>query len=121
VSLHDAVADTGHAIVAFPPPLFRTVLFTVNPEFDWHVGVWTVPCDAQLPEWVLTIGGQDYAITDFTVDLSLDDGRCAFTIGKNHEWSQFTLGIPFFRSTCVTFDVGGDRIGFSRKIDASRH
>jgi hypothetical protein len=80
-------------------------------------GIYSFPCDADLPVISFTLGGQDFPMTpesfDAGPDPSGDDG-CIGAIRATNTGNPFwVLGDAFMTNYYTVFDVGSSQIGFA--------
>ncbi|TKR76285.1 hypothetical protein L596_017444 [Steinernema carpocapsae] len=114
------ISDTGTSWIYAPQAVVDGVLQITGAQ-DTGEGVYAVPCSQMktLPDWVLTIGGQQYTIpsVEYVLDLGLGGGQCALTLNTmfgGGYMPSWILGDTFIRSYCNFYDVGNSRIGFSK-------
>jgi len=116
-----AISDTGTSWIGCPDAALTAVLTATSATYDATNDVYEVPCSqiGSLPNFVVTLGGVQYPMkpSEYTLDLGLGNGLCVITffsmdsIGFGPQW---ILGDTFIRSYCNYYDIGGQRIGFSK-------
>jgi len=114
----EVISDTGTSFIGGIPATVRSLATAVGATFDSPNGIYAMPCNANTPDVMITIGANVYRITkvDYIVDVGYGNGQCAFAIfpfdstGFSVQW---ILGDPFVRPYCNIYDIGQRRIGFA--------
>ncbi|KAK0411847.1 hypothetical protein QR680_005876 [Steinernema hermaphroditum] len=113
------ISDTGTSYLITPSDAADGIAQVIGADFDWENQMYTVACNAKLPDLKLKIGGHEYSIpaVEYVLDLSLGGGKCAVAMqgqdtgGYGPSW---ILGDTFIRSFCQIYDIGQKRIGFAK-------
>lgn len=58
----DVMSSTGMGMIGAPPEAARVIIDIVGAEFNPYEDLYLVACNATLPDLIVTIGSQDYAI-----------------------------------------------------------
>ncbi|KAI6224485.1 Aspartyl protease-like protein [Aphelenchoides fujianensis] len=119
-----AYVDTGFPTIAFHSEIYRAIFQQINPDYDWELGLLTIPCSANatLPSWVFSLEAADYSVSpsNYVVDLEIDGGEtCAVALEILQDgwlYADIVLGNPFVRSACVVYDLDNDSIGFANVL-----
>jgi len=117
----EVISDTGTSFIGGIPATVRSMATAVGATFDSPNGIYAMPCNANTPDVMLTIGANVYRITkqDYIVDVGYGNGQCAFAIfpfdstGFSVQW---ILGDPFIRPFCQVYDIVRPRIGFAATL-----
>lgn len=73
-----------------------------------------VDCNADLPDFTITIGGQDATVPGNLINYqAVGDGTCFGGIQENQGLPFSILGDIFLKSMFVVFDKGGTRLGLA--------
>uniref|UniRef100_A0A7E4VW61 Peptidase A1 domain-containing protein n=1 Tax=Panagrellus redivivus TaxID=6233 RepID=A0A7E4VW61_PANRE len=112
------ISDTGTSWLGAPEADTNGIVKQTGATYDYTNGIYTVSCDAKLPDLVFKIGGKTYTIPqkEYVLDLGLGGGTCAITLfsmeggGFGPAW---ILGDTFIRTYCQIYDVGNKQIGFA--------
>ncbi|KAI6233236.1 Peptidase A1 domain-containing protein [Aphelenchoides fujianensis] len=117
------LVDTGYPLIAFEFDVYRAVYQQINPDYDWELGLLTIPCSsaASLPSWVFTIGSKDYSVpaSNYVVDVDIDGGQTcavALELTSDNVFQNMILGNPFVRAFCIVYDVDNGTIGFAEVL-----
>lgn len=111
-----AIADTGTTLLLADPIIvngyYSQVQGAVN---DQQAGGFTIPCDAQLPDLDLDVGGKYVArISGSDLNFSPVSGNTCF--GGLQATTQGGLGVYgdiFFKSQFVAFNIGNNTLGLA--------
>jgi len=114
-----AISDTGTSFIYGPSDDIDNIISLSGAEYDFNTGLYIVDCSAakKLVDLVFTVNKKKLTIpgSEHVVDLELDDGMCALGVdygfGFDFDW---LLGDSVIRTYCTIYDVGGERIGFSK-------
>jgi len=115
-----AIVDMGYSVIALPAAQYRVVYSTLQPDYDWETGLYTVDCGDQTvrpSKLVFTIGGKEWGVRHrfYIRDLNADDERCIFTVTQSVEESPlYHLGLPFVHAFMTTWDGHGNQMGFEK-------
>ncbi|KAH7715582.1 CBN-ASP-1 protein [Aphelenchoides avenae] len=114
-----AFLDTGTWWLAFPPAQIFAIIAATNADFELFGGMYTVECNAQLPDIILSISGDTYIISKDQFTLPIGKGLCWLRINfydvatTDPNAPTTVLGQPFLKKRCVAFDVAKQRVGFA--------
>jgi hypothetical protein len=79
-------------------------------------GLYTVPCDADIPPVSFHIGGRKFPLTRFIFTKQRQGStRCYGALQEewDPEMEGWTLGVAFMRNYYIVFDVGRAQVGFA--------
>ncbi|KAI6243200.1 Eukaryotic aspartyl protease [Aphelenchoides fujianensis] len=119
-----ATLNLGQPVVLFPLEVVGVLLNSMNADYDWYLGVYTIDCSnaGNLADWVFHMGGWNYAIPSSTYiyDIGLDNG-CVVAFDQLNDYSRtdFALGSVFFHEFCLKLDVDNQQFAFSTAIQMS--
>ncbi|KAL6863610.1 aspartic peptidase domain-containing protein [Trichoderma novae-zelandiae] len=111
-----AIADTGTTLLLADPIIVQGYYSKVQgAQNDTQAGGFTVPCDAQLPDLDLDVGGKYVArISGSDLNFSPVQGNTCF--GGLQATTQGGLGVYgdiFFKSQFVAFNIGNNTLGLA--------
>ncbi|EHK27015.1 uncharacterized protein TRIVIDRAFT_34671 [Trichoderma virens Gv29-8] len=111
-----AIADTGTTLLLADPIIVQGYYSQVQgAQNDAQAGGFTVPCDAQLPDLDLDVGGNYVArISGSDLNFSPVSGNTCF--GGLQATTQGGLGVYgdiFFKSQFVAFNIGNNTLGLA--------
>ncbi|KAM0261421.1 hypothetical protein ACHAQJ_002274 [Trichoderma viride] len=111
-----AIADTGTTLLLADPIIVNGYYSQVQgAQNDTQAGGFTVPCDAQLPDLDLDVGGNYVArISGADLNFSPVSGNTCF--GGLQATTQGGLGVYgdiFFKSQFVAFNIGNNTLGLA--------
>ncbi|KAL7936482.1 aspartic peptidase domain-containing protein [Trichoderma chlorosporum] len=111
-----AIADTGTTLLLADPIIVNGYYSQVQgAQNDTQAGGFTVPCDAQLPDLDLDVGGNYVArISGADLNFSPVSGNTCF--GGLQATTQGGLGVYgdiFFKSQFVAFNIGNNSLGLA--------
>jgi hypothetical protein len=77
-------------------------------------GMYTVPCDADIPPISFYIGGREFPLMKFKY-IEQDQGstRCLGAIREEEDPETWVLGAIFMTSYYTVFDLGKAQVGFA--------
>ncbi|KAK0406358.1 hypothetical protein QR680_018525 [Steinernema hermaphroditum] len=111
----DVISDTGTSFVGGPQDVVDALAQAVGAQqVD---GGYTIDCNGQSPDIVLTIGGKKYGISRKNYAVQVAPGQCEFgffPMGSDGYGPAWILGDTFIREWCQVYDVGQQRIGFAK-------
>ncbi|KAH7715475.1 CBN-ASP-1 protein [Aphelenchoides avenae] len=114
-----AIIDTGTWWLAFPPAQIFAIISATNADIQLFEGMYTVDCNAKLPDISLGISGDIYTISQDQYTLPIGQGKCWLRINfydvatADPNAPTTVLGQPFLKKRCVAFDVAKQRIGIA--------
>ncbi|KAI6170619.1 Peptidase A1 domain-containing protein [Aphelenchoides bicaudatus] len=98
----------------------------LNPEYDWHFGLYTLDCKNRETSSSLffQMNGVVFEVkaSEFILDLELPDSKCALAIDQLNEHvmdKDYLLGSPFIRSYCQIYNFNDAVVGFARSIQSN--
>ncbi|TFB02994.1 Aspartic protease pep1 [Trichoderma ghanense] len=111
-----AIADTGTTLLLADPIIVQGYYSKVQgAQNDSQAGGFTVPCDAQLPDLDLDVGGKYVArISGSDLNFAPVQGNTCF--GGLQATTQGGLGVYgdiFFKSQFVAFNIGNNTLGLA--------
>ncbi|EGR45291.1 uncharacterized protein TRIREDRAFT_68662 [Trichoderma reesei QM6a] len=111
-----AIADTGTTLLLADPIIVQGYYAKVQgAQNDAQAGGFTVPCDAQLPDLDLDVGGKYVArISGSDLNFAPVQGNTCF--GGLQATTQGGLGVYgdiFFKSQFVAFNIGNNTLGLA--------
>jgi len=112
----EVISDTGTSFVGGPQSVIRGLANAVHAVYDSQNEIYTIDCNANPGDIVITIGGMDYNINPVNYISPADETTCYFDFfpfdfgGFGPSW---ILGDPFIRQYCNIYDIGQERIGFA--------
>ncbi|PTB65673.1 acid protease [Trichoderma citrinoviride] len=111
-----AIADTGTTLLLADPIIVQGYYSQVQgAQNDAQAGGFTIPCDAQLPDLDLDVGGKYVArISGSDLNFSPVSGNTCF--GGLQATTQGGLGVYgdiFFKSQFVAFNIGNNTLGLA--------
>ncbi|CAO4380419.1 unnamed protein product [Caenorhabditis nigoni] len=117
------ISDTGTSLIGGPKAYVSGLADAVGATWRDDYGVYIIPCNAKIGTVDITIGNQVYNIDSSNTIIPLGDGssNCIFAIfpfssgGFGPSW---ILGDPFIRQYCNIYDVGSQRVGFAKSLQA---
>jgi len=129
-----AISSTGSGLIIGPPLSVARIAYSVGAEYLEGADAYLISCKSTYTV-TLTIGGQDYSLTEKALSLGSDadsnsnsnyekeEGNnevmnCVFGIAPGDDSLElkgidWVLGDPFMRQFCTVYDVGQERIGFA--------
>ncbi|GMS90637.1 hypothetical protein PENTCL1PPCAC_12812, partial [Pristionchus entomophagus] len=115
-----AISQTA-AWIGAPTSAVAGIASATGAKFDQINYLYTVPCNGNYPDMILTIGGRAYNVpsTEYVIDLGLGGGKCAlalYELGGGGFGPDWILGYTWLRTYCNVHDIGQRRIGFSHKL-----
>ena len=79
-----AIMDTGTSIIYGPEGQVRAMVAAIDgAAFNFMIGMYSLPCDATVPDLEFTIGGQAYPIPGKDLIIKDDDGSGCFLAVAN--------------------------------------
>jgi len=113
-----AYSTTSTILIGGPSSAMVNIVRTTGALYDIFLDLITINCNATLPNFVVTIAGNQYPIppSQYMLDVGLPQGRCALGF---FEWDgvgfgpTWVFGDSFMRQYCHVHDIGGARLGFA--------
>jgi hypothetical protein len=112
------ISDTGTSLLGAPTSTTRSIAQAVGGHYDSSQGLYFVPCSANVPPLMFTIGGMQYTIpkNQWVEPADSTGSQCYLTIfdfGSAGFGPAWILGDTFIRSYCNIYHIGGKKIGFA--------
>ncbi|KAJ5690053.1 hypothetical protein N7462_004445 [Penicillium macrosclerotiorum] len=111
------IADTGTTLLMLPDDVVTAYYKQVSgAQEDSSVGGYTIPCDAKLPDFTVTIGSYDAVVPGDLVNyapIQSGSSTCFGGIQSNSGLGFSIFGDIFLKSQYVVFDSNGPRLGFA--------
>ncbi|KAI9375273.1 aspartic protease pep1 [Aspergillus egyptiacus] len=116
-SSFDAIPDTGTTLIMIEPTIADAYYAQVEGAEDsfWYGG-YIFPCDAELPDFTVTIDGYDAVVPGKHIKYApIDTGStiCYGGIQDNQGLRFSILGDVFLKSQYVVFDAEGPSLAFA--------
>ena len=117
------ISDTGTSWLGLPDDQFNALVSETGATYNFFQDIYSVDCDAKVPDLVFVIGGKKYTVSskEYVLDLELGSNQCAiaaFSMGSissgDPNFPTIILGDDFIRSYCNVYDIGQKRIGFAK-------
>ncbi|KAK9770896.1 putative Aspartic peptidase domain-containing protein [Seiridium cardinale] len=112
-----AIADTGTTLVLADPAAvtayYATVPGAVN---DAQAGGFTFPCNTQMPDLALDVGGTPATIKGADINFAQVDAQNCFGGVQASPANLFIYGDIFFKSNFVAFNGGNNSLGFATHV-----
>ncbi|ETS73672.1 hypothetical protein PFICI_14618 [Pestalotiopsis fici W106-1] len=112
-----AIADTGTTLVLADPvavdAYYSQVQGAVN---DAQAGGFVFPCDTQMPDLALDIGGTPATIKGADINFAQVDAQNCFGGVQASPANLFIYGDIFFKSNFVAFNGGNNSLGFATHV-----
>ena len=116
-SFGTGIADTGTTLLLANDDVVTAYYSSVNgAQNDQSQGGYTFPCSATLPDFTLTIGGNDITVPGSLVNfapISEGSSTCFGGIQSNSGIGFSILGDIFLKAVFAVFDSGNTRFGFA--------
>lgn len=124
-----AIMDTGTSLIYGPQDDVVSMLSTFGEgtvRYVDAVGLFLVPCDADVPDLEFGIGGETYVVPGKDLTIRDDSGQyCFFSVaimkvvpGQNAV-SVWLMGDVFLRQSYSIFDYDNERFGLAQLKDGS--
>ncbi|CRG86996.1 aspergillopepsin I [Talaromyces islandicus] len=111
----DGIADTGTTLVLLDDDVVEAYYDSIDSaQYDDSQGGYVFDCDADVPEFAITIG--DYTATipgEYINFASAGSNTCFGGIQSNSGIGFSIFGDVFLKSQYVVFDASGPQIGFA--------
>jgi len=116
----DTIADTGTSLWYLPPNVVAAYYDQVEgAQLDILQGGYTFPCDTELPDISVTIGGAKRTVAGKYIKYAPTDPQNCFGGIQDNTGMPFSIfGDVFLKSQFAVFDAGTDgepRIGFAQQ------
>ncbi|OAA67099.1 extracellular aspartic proteinase [Niveomyces insectorum RCEF 264] len=114
-STSQAIADTGTTLLLANPNIVNAYYTGIPGAVDNEdIGGVTIPCDADLPDLQLDVGGRMATIRGRDIMFEpVDDDNTCFGGLQPLESDLMIFGDIFFKSNFVVFDAGNNTLGFA--------
>ncbi|CAJ0582491.1 unnamed protein product, partial [Mesorhabditis spiculigera] len=120
---YDVISDTGTSLLAGPSSVIAAMAKAIGATYDDWDGIYTLPCNSNLADLQITIGGNVYSLGKVNMLLDSGDGQTcywgAFPFDMGGFGPSWILGDPFIRQYCNVYDFGQNRIGFAKSKQAN--
>ncbi|KAI0134831.1 acid protease [Daldinia grandis] len=112
-----AIADTGTTLLLADPAVAQAYYAQVDGAVDdEQQGGFTFPCDAQLPDLQLDVGGAMATVKGTDINFAqVDDQTCFGGLQASPAGLQI-YGDIFFKSNFVAFNGGNNTLGFAQHV-----
>jgi len=113
-----AISDTGTSFIIGPYQTIKSIATKLGGVFDPSSGLYTIDCNAQVEDMVITINGKNYPIEskNMIVDFGPPTG-CALGLGGAFMGEpQWILGDTFIRQYCNVYDMDKKQIGLFKAL-----
>ena len=111
-----AIADTGTTLMLVDDAVARAYYAQVNgARLDRTQGLFTFPCDAELPDFHVALGPEHFATIpgqDINFD-QINQGRCAGGLQSSQGSGLQIYGLTFFKSQFTVFNIRDKTISFA--------
>ncbi|EFY87608.1 hypothetical protein J3459_008564 [Metarhizium acridum] len=113
----NAIVDTGTSLLLLPETVVSNYYAKVKgSSVDPRLGMRVVPCNANLPDFYLTIGSYRGRVPGSYMNYGRVSGNSCFGGIQSSDALPFSvLGDVFLKTQFVVFDYGNARVGFARK------
>ncbi|KAH7710062.1 Protein ASP-1 protein6 [Aphelenchoides avenae] len=108
---------TENPRLGIPSDLLNKTASDAKAIYDDKWDVYVVDCDVKgLPDIVFTIGGHEYPIQskEYIIDIELQPGKCVLYL--NDEGNGVSIGDPFYRTFCTSYDYAKKHVGFAKSL-----
>jgi len=112
----DVISDTGTSLIGGPQAQTDALAKAAGAKYDAQQGAYTIACKANPPNFVVTVGTNNYAITAVDMIVEFAQNQCFYALFPFDDGGQgpaWILGDPFIRQFCHVFDIGQQRVGFA--------
>ncbi|KAI1383825.1 acid protease [Hypoxylon trugodes] len=112
-----AIADTGTTLLLADPAVTKAYYAQVDGAVDdQQQGGFTFPCNAQLPDLQLDVGGNMATVKGTDINFAqVDDQTCFGGLQATPAGLQ-VYGDIFFKSNFVAFNGGNNTLGFAQHV-----
>ncbi|KAI1371440.1 acid protease [Hypoxylon crocopeplum] len=112
-----AIADTGTTLLLADPAVAQAYYAQVDGAVDdEQQGGFTFPCDAQLPDLQLDVGGNMATVKGTDINFAqVDDQTCFGGLQATPAGLQ-VYGDIFFKSNFIAFNGGNNTLGFAQHV-----
>ncbi|CAK7217583.1 hypothetical protein SBRCBS47491_003208 [Sporothrix bragantina] len=109
-----AIADTGTTLLLANDNIVNAYYSTVTgAENNQQVGGITIPCDADLPDLQLDVGGKMATVKGTDIMFEQVQGNTCFGGLQAIDSDLMIFGDVFFKSNFVAFNIGDNTLGFA--------
>ncbi|KAI0832249.1 acid protease [Hypoxylon sp. FL0890] len=112
-----AIADTGTTLLLADPAVAQAYYAKVDGAVDdEQQGGFTFPCDSQLPDLQLDVGGNMATVKGADINFTqVDDQTCFGGLQATSVGLQ-VYGDIFFKSNFIAFNGGNNSLGFAQHV-----
>jgi len=109
------VLDTGTTLVLLDDDVVDAYYERVQgAEYDYYEGGYIFDCDADLPDFAITVNGYTATIPGEYINFeAIGSNTCYGGIQSNSGIGFSIFGDVFLKSQYVVFDASGPKIGFA--------
>ncbi|KAI2605600.1 acid protease [Hypoxylon sp. NC1633] len=112
-----AIADTGTTLLLADPAVAQAYYAQVDGAVDdQQQGGFTFPCNSQLPDLQLDVGGSMATVKGSDINFAAVDGQTCFGGLQATPAGLQVYGDIFFKSNFVAFNGGNNSIGFAQHV-----
>ncbi|KAF1990531.1 Asp-domain-containing protein [Aulographum hederae CBS 113979] len=114
----DAIADTGTSLLYLDPSIVEAYWGQVDgAQLDNSQGGYTFPCDADLPDFSLVIGGSTQTAPGAYMNFApVDSSTCFGGLQENTDIGLSIVGDVFLKSQYVVFSMeSGNQLGWAQQ------
>ncbi|KAI0376296.1 acid protease [Hypomontagnella monticulosa] len=112
-----AIADTGTTLLLADPAVAQAYYAQVDgAQDDQQQGGFTFPCNAQLPDLQLDVGGNMATVKGSDINFAQVDAQTCFGGLQATPAGLQVYGDIFFKSNFIAFNNGNNSLGFAQHI-----
>lgn len=112
-----AIADTGTTLLLADPAVAQAYYSQVDgAQDDQQQGGFTFPCNAELPDLQLDVGGNMATVKGSDINFAQVDAQTCFGGLQATPAGLQVYGDIFFKSNFVAFNNGNNSLGFAQHI-----
>ncbi|CAK7204686.1 hypothetical protein SEUCBS139899_007445 [Sporothrix eucalyptigena] len=110
-----AIADTGTTLLLANDNIVNAYYSTVTgAEDNQEVGGITIPCDADLPDLQLEVGGSLATVKGSDIMFEQVQGNTCYGGLQAIDSDLMIFGDVFFKSNFIAFNIGNNTLGFAQ-------
>lgn len=113
-----AIIDSGTSLLVGPSDDVDAIAKAMNAQKK--SGMWTVLCDATVPDLSFTFGSNEFALSLSDLVIQRVDGDCVLGLQGVSGLHYWNLGDVFMRKYYIQFDFKHKRLGFARSRSVTR-
>jgi hypothetical protein len=112
-----AVVDTGTTLVLIEDDIANDYYSQIpGAGFDEFIGMYVVPCNAQLPDFYFTIDSYKGRVPGNYINYSpATETKCYGGLQSNEGMDVSIIGDVLIKAQFVVFDLGREAVGFANK------